>query len=483
MSEHQHHDHDHEGSTGGIHTHLTSVGIDIGSSTSHLMFSRLVIGYPAAYRKHPEVLQREVIARSPILLTPFSGDWNIEAGPLRELVEATFRAAGLRREEIDTGAVIVTGEAARRENARKIAELFSDEAGRFVCATAGPRLETIMAAHGSGAVERSREEGSVLLNVDIGGGTTKIGRINRGRIEKTVALNIGARLLACDERGRLVRIEKAGRRFLEAAGSKLELGDPLERELCMKLAGKMAEVLFDLLEGGKPPWPEVFVNSPVGNLTDVDGILFSGGVSEYIYGREKKAFGDLGPYLGQATESQARKRSYEILDSSEGIRATVIGASQYSVQLSGETIFVPDPARLPLHNLRVFVVRVNWEPPVAEKGERAVREALAERDPEVCGTPHVLLFSTPPFVGYSAAQELARGIGKALAGVRAEERPNALVFEQNVGRVAGELLAKDLSVPCIDEVSLSELDFIDIGEFVQGEDYVPVVVKSLAFGA
>ncbi|MGH7830840.1 MAG: ethanolamine ammonia-lyase reactivating factor EutA, partial [Candidatus Binatia bacterium] len=351
---------------------------------------------------------------------------------------------GLSREGVDTGAVIVTGEAARRENARKIAELFSDETGRFVCATAGPRLETIMAAHGSGAVQRSRNEGSVLLNVDIGGGTTKVARIDRGRIEKTVALNIGARLVACDERGRLVRIEKAGRRFLEAVGAKVELGDALESDLCGKLAARMAQTLFDLLEGAEPPWPEVFVNSPVGNLSDVDGILFSGGVSEYIYGREKQAFGDLGAYLGREVESQARKRNYEILKSAEGIRATVIGASQYSVQLSGETIFVPDPASLPLHNLRVFVVRVNWEPPVAERAEQAVRETLAERDPEVCGAPHVLLFSTPPFVGYSAAQELARGIGKALAGSPAEERPSALVFEQNVGRVAGELLAKDL---------------------------------------
>ncbi|MGH7830995.1 MAG: ethanolamine ammonia-lyase reactivating factor EutA, partial [Candidatus Binatia bacterium] len=104
MSEHQHddHDHDHDGAADGIHTHLTSVGIDIGSSTSHLMFSQLLIGYPAMHRKHPEVLQRRVIARSPVVLTPFSGDWNIEAGPLRELVETTFRAAGLSREGVDT---------------------------------------------------------------------------------------------------------------------------------------------------------------------------------------------------------------------------------------------------------------------------------------------------------------------------------------------------------------------------------------------
>ena len=136
ITTHQHgghgdHGHDHEGAV-GPHTHLTSVGIDIGSSTSHLMFSRLLIGYPSVLQRKPLVLERHVIARSPILLTPFSGDWNIEAEPLRELIESTFVEAGLSRAAIDTGAVIITGEAARRDNAAKIAELFADETGKFV---------------------------------------------------------------------------------------------------------------------------------------------------------------------------------------------------------------------------------------------------------------------------------------------------------------------------------------------------------------
>src|SRR5215510_8475807 len=192
---HQHHGHDH-GDGAGPHTHLTSVGIDIGSSTSHLMFSELRIGYPSLHQRKPVVLERNVIARSRILLTPFTGDWNIEAGPLKALVDTTFKEAGLTREEIDTGAVIITGEAARRDNAAKIAELFADQTGRFVCATAGPTLETIMGAHGSGAVMESRAQRATLLNIDVGGGTTKISVIDNGRIRATTALNIGARLVA-----------------------------------------------------------------------------------------------------------------------------------------------------------------------------------------------------------------------------------------------------------------------------------------------
>lgn len=477
---HGDHGHNHEGAV-GPHTHLTSVGIDIGSSTSHLMFSRLLIGYPSVLQRKPMVLERQVIARSPILLTPFSGDWNIEAKPLRALVERTFEEAGLTREDIDTGAVIITGEAARRDNARKIAELFSDEAGRFVCATAGPKLETVMAAHGSGAVARSREQGLRLLNIDIGGGTTKVSVIDNGRICAATAVNVGARLVAYDAANRIVRLEKAGRRFLTELGLSLELGAAMTDELKRRLADRMAQALFEALTEGDPG-SDFYVIPPAGELPAVDGVLFSGGVSEYIYSREAAAFGDLGPYLGRAIRGETEKRSLPILEADEGIRATVIGASQYTVQLSGETIFVPEGLPLPVRNLRVFVAEVDWQAPVAKRTEAAVRRVLGERDKEVRGAPFVLAFSTPSFSGYGAVQDMARGIDAALQALAPDDRPAALVFGQNVGRVVGGMLSAKWHLPCVDEVILSELDFIDIGAVVPGEGFVPVVIKSLAFG-
>jgi len=478
---HGDHGHDHEGAV-GPHTHLTSVGIDIGSSTSHLMFSRLLIGYPSVLQRKPIVLEREVIARSPILLTPFSGDWNIQAEPLRELVESTFREANLSREEIDTGAVIITGEAARRDNAQKIAELFSDETGRFVCATAGPTLETIMAAHGSGAVLLSREQGLVLLNIDVGGGTTKVSLIDNGKIRATTALNVGARLVAYDAAESITRLEKAGRRFLDDLGQNLDFGAKVLEDLRARLAGRMAQAIFDAVMTNGQPWDEFYVSASLGKLPPVDGILFSGGVSEYIYERESAGFGDLGPYLGRAIRNEAGNRGFNILEAGEGIRATVIGASQYTVQLSGETIFIPEELNLPARNLRVFIAGVDWQAPVADRTAAAVRRTLAERDDEVRGTPFVLAFSTPPFAGYGAVQEMAHGIDRALESVSVDDRPVALVFVQNVGQVVGGMLSAKWNMPCIDEVSLSELDFIDIGEVVPGEGFVPVVIKSLAFG-
>jgi ethanolamine utilization protein EutA len=481
MLTHQHHGHDH-GDGAGPHTHLTSVGIDIGSSTSHLMLAELRIGYPSPHQRRPQVLERVVIARSPVLLTPFSGDWNIEAEPLRRLIDATFQEAGLTREQIDTGAVIITGEAARRDNAAKIAELFADEAGRFVCATAGPRLETIMAAYGSGAVLKSHEEGLSLLNIDLGGGTTKVSIIESGRITDTTAINIGARLVACDGAGVVTRLERAGARFFADLGCKIGIGDKIDDEMRARIARRMANALFDALSGASPPWDDFYVTSPLHKPPSVDGVLFSGGVSEYIYGREKGLFGDLGPDLGQEIKDAAERIGFRVIDSGEGIRATVIGASQYTVQLSGETIFVPQDARLPIRNLRVFVSQVDWEPPVAERALKAVERTIATRDPEVRGSPFALLFTSPPFLGYGAAQELAQGIDRALARLAPEDRPQVLVFEQNVGRVVGGVLAAKWSVPCVDEITLSELDFIDVGAVVEGEGFVPVVIKSLAFG-
>ena len=475
------HGHDHEGAV-GPHTHLISVGIDIGSSTSHLMFSRLLIGYPSVLQRKPLVLERNVIARSPILLTPFSGDWNIEAGPLKQLIETTFSEAGLTRDDIDTGAVIITGEAARRDNAAKIAELFADGSGKFVCATAGPTLETIMAAHGSGAVQQSREQGMTLLNIDVGGGTTKISVIEEGRIRATTAVNIGARLVAHNGAEEIVRLEKGGRRFLADLGKNLGYGGKLPAELRSQLAQRMARALFDALATGDQPWDDFYVTSSLGALPKIDGILFSGGVSEYIYARESVCFDDLGPLLGREIRHQAEARGFRILQAGEGIRATVIGASQYTVQLSGETIFVPGSLELPVRNLRVFVVQCDWAAPITERVENAVMRGLGARDPEVRGSPFALAFSTPPFIGYGAAQDMAKGIDAALARLAGADRPVALVFAQNVGQVIGGMLATKWDMPCIDEVVLSELDFIDIGEVVPEEGFVPVVIKSLAFG-
>lgn len=479
-----HHDHEHG------HSHdelliggdkLTSIGVDIGTATTHLMLSELQIGYRTVHSQRPEVLTRSVLAKSSVMLTPFDDKWRIDADTVGRFLKETYEAVGMGPESVDTGAVIITGEAARKENARQIAEFFSQQVGRFVCATAGPRLETIMAAHGSGAVERSREAAGALLNIDMGGGTTKISLIKNGKILGTTAVNVGARLVTYDPEGRIVRIETNGQRFLDDIGSRAKVGDRIESDLVDRLSARMAAVLFDVIHGKPAPWRELFVVPPMEVPSALDGIIFSGGVSEYVYGRETRGFGDLGMALGRHAIGQAGRRGHKRLVADEGIRATVIGASQHSVQVSGDTIFIPPAASLPLHSLRVFVVKVDWTLPIAERVCSAVRKALLERDQEVRGEPFALVFATPPFSGYGAVLELASGISRALGHLGAADRPHVLVFEQNIAGVVGSALAANLGVLCVDEVSLSEMDFIDIGARKPDERYVPIVVKSLVF--
>jgi ethanolamine utilization protein EutA len=339
-----------------------------------------------------------------------------------------------------------------------------------------------MAAHGSGAVRQSRDQGLTLLNIDVGGGTTKISVIDEGRIRATAAVNIGARLVAHNGAGKITRLEKGGRRLLADLGSHLDFGAEMPADLPERLANRMARALFAALTTGKEPWEDFYITAGLGTLPKIDGILFSGGVSEYIYGRERASFGDLGPDLGREIKRQAEERGFAICEAGEGIRATVIGASQYTVQLSGETIFVPEGFALPVRNLRVFAVQTDWQAPIAERVEQAVARTLGERDPEVRGSPFALAFSTPAFVGYGAVRDMANGIDRAFARLGAEDRPVALVFGQNVGQVVGAMLSAKWNMPCIDEVTLSELDFIDVGQVVPDEGFVPVVIKSLAFG-
>ncbi|MCH6546234.1 MAG: ethanolamine ammonia-lyase reactivating factor EutA, partial [Deltaproteobacteria bacterium] len=291
MSDDHHHSHDHDEIQSVKLGDLTSVGIDIGSSTSHLMFSQMHVGYPSLHCRRPEVLERKVLSRSPVLLTPFSRDWTIEMTPLERLVQTSFEQAGLKPEEVDTGAVIITGEAARRSNAKNIVEYFSTRSGRFVCATAGPRLEILLAAHGSGAIRLSQEKGLNLINIDVGGGTTKVGVISRGRLVDGGVFNIGARVVA-HEGGVLTRVERVGRSFFEQVGHPVSVGDSLDARACTLVSRKMSEVLFGIF-GGATPADEIVVSpfTEAPPFHGVDGVIFSGGVSVYISGREQRDFG------------------------------------------------------------------------------------------------------------------------------------------------------------------------------------------------
>src|SRR4030088_2189962 len=211
---------------------LMTVGIDIGSSTSHLMFARVHLQrLPGPLGSRFVVVDRKVLWQSPILLTPYRSDYTIDVDELAGFIGGCYAFAGIEREKVDSGAVILTGEALKRRNARAIADLFSEEAGKFVCASAGHHMECQMAAHGSGAVALSRGHAARLLNVDIGGGTTKLALIENGALVGTAAIAVGGRLLVEDAKGGsmggLTRIEEPVREIARGLGIALALGQPL----------------------------------------------------------------------------------------------------------------------------------------------------------------------------------------------------------------------------------------------------------------
>lgn len=468
---------------------LTSVGIDIGSSTTHAAFSRLSLRREASHSARFTVAGRQELYRSPILLTPYLSATRIDAEAVIGFLARCHAAAGLAPDRIDTGAVVITGEALKKENAQPILEHFAREGGRFVCASAGPMHEALLAAHGSGAVALSRHHSNAVLDVDIGGGTTKISVVRAGRIEKTMAIEIGARLVAFDEAMRITRLEQPGRTILAALGPAPELGDALSPEQGRAAAELMADMLFDIIGGGAPGALAerlMLIDSQPGQpLGAVDHLVFSGGVAEYVYGREAGSFGDLGPWLGAALRTRARKHLAPgvLIGAAEGIRATVIGAGEYTLQASGATSYIAATAPLPARGLQVAHAAIDKS---LSDGEirAALAGALRKYDASIIEQRLALALTLLGQPDYAYLRRLAEAI-RTLAGP-SEGAPLFLVLDQDVARSLGGILAEELRLErplvVVDGIEVGDLDYLDIGRPLGSSEIIPITVKSLVFG-
>jgi ethanolamine utilization protein EutA len=473
---------------------LTTVGIDIGSSTSHLMFARVHLQrLSAALSSRFVVVERKILWQSPILLTPYRSDYTIDVDELAGFIGGCYAYAGIAREKVDSGAVILTGEALKRRNARAIADLFSEEAGRFVCASAGHHMECQMAAHGSGAVALSRSRNAVALNVDIGGGTTKFALIEHGRILATCAIAAGGRLIVEDEAGRLTRVEPPAQEIAGELGIELRLGETIAAADRKRIASRMARMVMGLINLRAPgelarrllvtePWPAELANK------GVDGMTFSGGVAEYLYKRETRRFGDLGAELAEELRhALAHRRDLPpVWDPGQGIRATVIGAAQFSVQISGNTILIADPEKLPLQNLPVLACRFALGDEIApDVIAREVRAALARADLAEGESPVVLSFPWRGDPSHKRLHAVAAGICAALPRTLEEEMPLVLLIDGDVGKSIGRIMLHEIApsadVIAIDGVALKEFDYVDIGSVIEPTNVVPIIIKSLLF--
>ncbi len=464
---------------------LTSVGVDIGSSTSHLVFSRLELSQEGT---RYVVRKRTVLSESEILLTPYTDDLTIDTERLGRFINAQYQRAGLKREDVDTGALILTGVAVRRRNSRAIAELFAEEAGRFVSVTAGDGLETTMAAHGSGAVARSGREDAVVLNIDVGGGTSKIAVCAGGRVREVTAMDVGARLVALDDANAVVRVEEAGRRHGGAVGVELELGRCLSEDALRAMAAEMADRLFEVIHRRElaPETRELLRLPPLAYRGGIDAVTFSGGVSEFIYGHAGNGFGDMGAVLGRELRQRVEGLGIPILEPAARIRATVIGASQYTIQVSGSTIFIAPPDAVPVRNVPVVRVDFEWGDVIdGAKVAGAIDHALRRLDLQTGRQPAALAFHWDGSATFARLQAFCGAVAAGLRPVLDNGHPLVLVNDGDIGGILGlhfkEEMQLDTSIISVDGIALQEFDYIDVGALIPSSGAVPVVIKSLVF--
>ncbi len=467
---------------------LTSVGVDIGSSTSHLVFSRLELTLEGSrYR----VTKREILNESQILLTPYVDDTRIDVEALEAFINEQYRAANIRREDVDTGALILTGVAVRRRNARAIAELFAEEAGKFVAVSAGDGLEATMAGHGSGAVAHSGKIGGVVLNIDIGGGTSKFALCNNGKVQEVSAIDVGARLLAFDQDGAIVRIEEAGRKHAAWVGFAVEVGKKVSQDDRRKIAAGMADKLFAMLE------PQTLTEDAKGLLRlpplsyrgEIDCVMFSGGVSEFIYNRAKTSFGDLGPLLAEEIHQRMVDLGLLVMEPNARIRATVIGASQYTVQVSGNTIFIAPEDAVPVRNVGVVAPEFPFNQDDFTKDSvcDALLNALRRLDLLHGRQAVAVAFQWDGSATFFRLQAFCSGVLEGLKDILAKGHPLVLVNDGDIGGIVGLHFQEELKIASaiisIDGISLNDFDYVDVGSLIPSSGSVPVVIKSLIFPA
>jgi ethanolamine utilization protein EutA len=518
------HDHDDVGDadpSGADHTLwmqdnviLHSVGIDIGSSSTQVVFSKLHLQRVSEQLStRYVVVQREALAQPPLALTPYQSETLIDAQALGALIEAAYAEAGLHPDQVDAGAVILTGEALRRENGQAIAAMLAEQGGEFVCATAGHHMESMLAVFGSGAARRSFDAQSRILNVDIGGGTTKLGLVEQGQLVATAAVHCGGRLLVTDAHGVITRLDPQGRAHARRAGFDWQLGERVTRTQLAQVAQGMADALLRVLnqQASAEDHAELLLTDPITDFGAVQGVMFSGGVAEYVYGREPRDFCDLGKLLGEALRARldAGALPWPLLPAGECIRATVLGASEYSVQLSGNTSFISQPrALLPRKNLQVVPLQgVFGETPVdASAVARALHQAFKAHD-LVEGEQDVavsLRWNGRP--AYAQLTALKDGLLLGLARTVSQGRPLYVVVDGDIGLTLGYLIHEDRRVApltsasattaavgdatataprsevlVIDGITLWGFDFIDLGRIRLPSNTVPVTIKSLVF--
>ncbi|MDR0466142.1 MAG: ethanolamine ammonia-lyase reactivating factor EutA [Deltaproteobacteria bacterium] len=469
---------------------IRSVGIDIGTTTTQVIFSRLELinRAPASQVPHYEFAGREITYAGPSVFTPFDDDGGVSRKELETFIRSQYAAAFLTLEEVESGAIIITGETSKASNARSTIMELAQLLGDFVVAAAGPHLESIIAGHGSGAGEHSKKNACRTLNIDIGGGTSNYVVFEAGRVVDTACLNVGGHLVETFGDGRVKKVREPALRICEAQFGKGV--DPTRfgrRELDM-LSATMAGLIVEVLQGK----PSKLAQSLL--MTDClrpgwrfDQIFFSGGVGECYYHPESSdspfVYGDIGPLLAEALRKREEPAPATTQKPRQTLRATVIGAGAHTLSLSGSTIWL-NAKHLPLRNVPVLQPGLEWKG--AAPGRLAESWLVAAKRMDLDPAADLYALALPDDVPVAYKEVLA--VSGALRQFH-EEHPNArhpliVIARQDLGKALGmelqpQLAGRELAV--IDEVKTRDGDYVDIGKPFFGGQIVPLTVKSLAF--
>ncbi len=476
-----------------MHEVILSVGIDIGTSTTQLIFCRLTIENLASSYTVPRIsiVDKEVIYRSFVYITPLLSASEIDAERVKSYVMDEYRKAGISPADVTTGAVIITGETARKQNASQVLAALSGLAGDFVVAAAGPALEAVLAARGAGVDLLSKERGKTVANLDVGGGTTNIGVFTNGALRGAACLDVGGRLIQTDS-GRISYVYPKIARLAQSYGISISAGERVNlntlQKICRLMAGLLAESLG--LEPQGALYREMFTNEgePLPPGLAIQTVTFSGGVADFIYepaDEEIFRYGDIGILLGGEIAKYPAFSGVELIKPAETIRATVIGAGSHTTEISGSTISYA-AGLLPIKNIPVLRVSPEDER-TAEGIAHSIGKQLPLYMPE--GVPEHVAIALGGYerTGFAEIQELASAIIDGAGPIIESPHPLLLVLENDVAKALGHAINVQLrhSKPlvCIDGIQTLNGDYIDIGEPIADGRVVPVVCKTLLFNS
>lgn len=468
-------------------TVLTSVGIDVGTTTTKLIVSKLTFSniMPGHHVPKIEISKKQITYIGNVYFTPYQDRKNVDAEALRNIIAREYANVGLKPEEVDTGAIIITGEAAKKDNASEIVHSISKFAGDFVVATAGPDLESIIAGKGSGAEELSRHTGLCVANIDIGGGTTNISLIDRGKCIGTACVNVG---------GRLLEVDPITRRISYTAPPAQKVLEELQREgvVSPTTASDELAMIKSCLAAMVACVERVILHEPLQQLdkylvmTNVlpsvkpDAVVFSGGVSKYIYQSEFNEWwvhGDVGPLLAEAYLQSRIISLFRVLPGKETIHATVMGAGAHTVNVSGSTISV-SPGTLPIRNVPVVypdVEMIGGLPTYSwSKNAALFHDSLY--------STVALVVPALPDNSFATIVRLAQDLVRDIPEIKGN--PAVVIAQQDIAKVLGQSLQLTLGkfpLVCLDGISLQMGDYLDISRPLPHQDAVPVIVKTLVF--